>query len=183
MPSIRTLSNHLLDSLPAAELEALRPRLGTVELVREAVLVEAGSPLTQIYLPHSGAIAMMVRLSEGQTVEVATIGRESVFGAAAALDGGVSLTAAVVVLPGTASVLDAADLRAAAESAASFSAPRWRDTTRRCWRWPSNPPHAMRRTRSRRAPVPLAVARARPVRRRNIATDTGVSGADDRRAA
>jgi CRP-like cAMP-binding protein len=120
MPSIRTLSNHLLDSLPTAEVEALRPRLGTVELVREAVLVEAGSPLTQIYLPHSGAIAMMVRLSEGQTVEVATIGRDSVFGAAVALDGGVSLTAAVVVLPGTASVLDAADLRAAVERSVVF---------------------------------------------------------------
>ena len=120
MPSIRTLSNHLLDSLPTAEVEALRPRLGTVELVREAVLVEAGNPLTQIYLPHSGAIAMMVRLSEGQTVEVATIGRDSVFGAAVALDGGVSLTAAVVVLPGTASVLDAADLRAAVERSVVF---------------------------------------------------------------
>ena len=120
MPSIRTSSNHLLDSLPTAEIEALRPRLGTVELVREAVLVEAGRPLAQIYLPHSGAIAMMVRLSEGQTVEVATIGRDSVFGASAALDGGVSLTAAVVVLPGTASVLDAADLRAAAERSVIF---------------------------------------------------------------
>jgi CRP-like cAMP-binding protein len=120
MPSIRTSSNHLLDSLPTAEIEALRPRLGTVELVRETVLVEAGSPLTQIYLPHSGAIAMMVRLSEGQMVEVATIGRDSVFGAAVALNGGVSLTAAVVVLPGTASVLDAADLRAAAERSVIF---------------------------------------------------------------
>jgi len=62
----------------------------------------------------------MVRLSEGQTVEVATIGRDSVFGAAVALDGGVSLTAAVVVLPGTASVLDAAGLRAAAERSVIF---------------------------------------------------------------
>jgi CRP-like cAMP-binding protein len=120
MPSIRTSTNHLLDSLPTAEVEALRPHLGTVELVTEAVLVEAGSPLTQVYLPHSGAIAMMVRLSEGQTVEVATIGRDSVFGAAVALDGGVSLTAAVVVLPGTASVLDAAGLRAAAERSVIF---------------------------------------------------------------
>ena len=118
MPSIRTSTNHLLDSLPTAEVEALRPRLGTVELVREAVLVEAGSPLTQVYLPHSGAIAMMVRLSEGQTVEVAMIGRDSVVRASAALDDGISLTDAVVLLPGSASVIEVAVLRAAADRSA-----------------------------------------------------------------
>jgi CRP-like cAMP-binding protein len=123
MPSIRPSPNCLLQALPAAEFEALRPRLGPVELVRETVLVEAGSPLTHVYLPHSGAISMMVRLSDGQTVEVATIGRDSVFGAGVALDGdGISLSSAVVVLPGTASVLDAADFRAAADRSVTFRA-------------------------------------------------------------
>jgi CRP-like cAMP-binding protein len=62
---------------------------------------------------------MMVRLSEGQTVEVATVGRGSIFGAAVALGGGIALTA-VVVPPGTASVLEAADLRAAADRSVVF---------------------------------------------------------------
>jgi CRP-like cAMP-binding protein len=57
--------------------------------------VEAGNPLTHVYLPHSGVISMLVRLSEGQTVEVAMVGHDSVFGASAALDGGMSLTVAV----------------------------------------------------------------------------------------
>ena len=122
MPSIRPSPNCLLQALPAAELEALGPRLELVELVRETVLVEAGRPLTHVYLPHSGAISMMVRLSNGQTVEVATIGRDSVFGAAVALGGGISLSSAVVVLPGTASVLDAADFRAAADRSVTFRA-------------------------------------------------------------
>jgi CRP-like cAMP-binding protein len=104
-----------LRALPAAELEALGPHLQTVELVREAVLVEAGGPLTHVYLPHSGVISMRVRLSEGQTVEVTTVGRDSIFGAAATLGGGISLTEAVVLLPGTASVLGVADFRAAAD--------------------------------------------------------------------
>jgi hypothetical protein len=56
MPPIRPTPNRLLQTQPAAELEALVPRLGFVELVRETVLVEAGSPLTHVYLPHSGAI-------------------------------------------------------------------------------------------------------------------------------
>ena len=85
MPSAPHSSNHLLQALPAADREVLRPHLGIVELVRETVLVEAGRPQTHVYLPHSGAISLMVRLSEGQTVEVATLGRDNVFGASAAL--------------------------------------------------------------------------------------------------
>ena len=120
MPPMQHSTNHLLQALPVGELEALRPRLGVVELVRETVLVEAGGPLTHVYLPHSGAISMMVRLSEGQSVEVATIGRDGLLGGAVALDGGVSLTSAVVVLPGTASILEVADFRAAAERSVIF---------------------------------------------------------------
>jgi CRP-like cAMP-binding protein len=121
MPSIRHPSDSLLQALPRADLEALRPHLVSVELVRETVLVEAGSPLTHVYLPRSGAISMMVRLSE-QTIEAATVGRDSIFGASAALGDAYSMTSAVVVLPGTALVLDIAQLRAAAERSAAFRA-------------------------------------------------------------
>jgi signal-transduction protein with cAMP-binding, CBS, and nucleotidyltransferase domain len=85
MPVIQPLLNHLLKALPAAEFEALHPQLEQAELVRETVLIEAGGPLTHVYLPHGGVISLLVRFSEGQTVEVATVGRDSVFGAAAAL--------------------------------------------------------------------------------------------------
>ena len=120
MSSIAPLRNHLLQSLPTAEFDALRPHLQFVELVREAVLVEAGAPLTHVYLPHSGIISLVVSLAEGQMVEVAMVGRDSVFGAAAALDGRISLTDAVVMLPGTASILDVAHFRAAADRSGTF---------------------------------------------------------------
>jgi len=42
--------------------------------------------LTHVYLPQSAIISMTVRLSEGQSVEVALVGRDGVFGASAALD-------------------------------------------------------------------------------------------------
>ena len=122
MPSIPRPTNHLLQALPAAEFEALRPRLAFVELVRETVLVGAGAPLTHVYLPHSGAISIMVRLSGGQTVEVAMVGRDTVFGTAAAFDGGISSTDAVVVLPGTASVLEVTEFRAIAGRSVAFRA-------------------------------------------------------------
>jgi hypothetical protein len=98
--SIRSSPNSLLQALPEAKVEAPGQCLELVELVRETVQVEAGNPPTHVYLPHSGPVSMMVRLSGGRAVEVATIERDSVFGAAAALDGGQLLTSAVVVLPG-----------------------------------------------------------------------------------
>jgi len=122
MHSAPRSTNHLLQSLPAAEFEALRPHLEFVELDRETVLVEAGARLTHVYLPQSAIISMTVRLSEGQAVEVALVGRDSVFGVAAALDGGIALTDAVVLLSGTASILDAAVLRAAAERSPALRA-------------------------------------------------------------
>jgi CRP-like cAMP-binding protein len=120
MSSVARSSNHLLQSLTAADFEMLRPHLESVELVREAVLVEAGAPLRHVFLPHSGIISLVVSLSEGQTVEVAMVGRDGVFGATAALDGGISLTDAVVMLPGTASIVDVASFRAAADRSVSF---------------------------------------------------------------
>ena len=120
MPLLQRSSNYLLQALPAADFEALRPHLEPAELVKETVLVEAGSRLTHVYLPHSGAISMMVRLSVGQAVAMALVGRDSVVGAATALDGGISLTDAVVLLPGDALILDVADFRAAAERSVAF---------------------------------------------------------------
>jgi CRP-like cAMP-binding protein len=98
----------------------LRPHLQIAELVREAVLVEADAPLTHVYLPQSGVISMRNNLLEGQAVEVAMVGTDSVFGAAAGLADDVSLTDAVVLLPGTASMLDVARFRAIADRSLSF---------------------------------------------------------------
>ena len=122
MPSMQRSPNRLLQTLPPEEFEALRPHLEFVELVRQAVLVEAGSRTTHVYLPLAGAISMMVRLSEGQTIEVAMVGRDSVFGAAVALDDGIALTDAIVLLPGTAAVIELAHFRAVADRSVSFRA-------------------------------------------------------------
>ena len=80
-PANRRARNRLLQALPQADFEALRPHLQSVEMVKETVLIEAGAPLTHLYLPESGIISMMVRLSEGQTIELAMIGRDSILGA------------------------------------------------------------------------------------------------------
>jgi CRP-like cAMP-binding protein len=122
LPPVLHSSNQLLQALPSADFELLRPYLQIGELVREAVLVEAGAPLTHVYLPQSGVISMRNSLLEGQTVEVAMVGPDSVFGAAAGLADDVSLTDAVVRLPGTAAILDVARFRAAADRSITFRA-------------------------------------------------------------
>ena len=75
-------SNQLLQALLPADFELLRAHLQICELVREAVLVEAGAPLTHVYLPQSGVISSRNSFPDGQTVEVAMVGPDGIFGAA-----------------------------------------------------------------------------------------------------
>jgi CRP-like cAMP-binding protein len=112
--------NYLLAALPAADFARLRPHLETIELVQEEVLVAAGDRLTRVFFPHTGVISLVVSLAGGGMVEVAMIGRDSVFGGSAALDGNISLTDAIVQLPGSASTLEVGFLRTAAEQSIAF---------------------------------------------------------------
>jgi CRP-like cAMP-binding protein len=120
MDAIPRSPNHLLASLPISDFELLRQHLETVELIQEVVLVGAGDRLRQVFFPHSGVISLVVSLAGGGMVEVAMIGLDSVFGGSAALDGGISLTDAIVQLPGTASILDVAVLRTVASQSIAF---------------------------------------------------------------
>ena len=120
MQAVTRPPNRLLQLLPAAEFQSLRPHLNTVELAKGTVLTEAGAPIPFVYLPHSGVVSMMVSLPEGQSVEVAMIGCDSLVGGFTAFDDGPALTDATVVVPGTASVLKAEDLRAAADQSSTL---------------------------------------------------------------
>ena len=120
MDAIPHSPNHLLAALPAADFELLRPHLHTIELVQEVVLVAAGQALTHVFFPHGGVISLVVSLAAGEKIEVAMIGNDSVFGGSAALDGSISLTDAIVQLPGTASTLEVGRLRTVANESIAF---------------------------------------------------------------
>jgi CRP-like cAMP-binding protein len=113
-------ANHLLATLPPADFALLRPHLQTVVLTQKDILVGAGERLAQVFFPHSGVISLVVALASGQSVEVAMIGNDSVLGGIAALDGSISLTDAIVQLPGVASTLEVKYLRIAADRAVTF---------------------------------------------------------------
>lgn len=112
--------NQLLQMLDAADLNLLRPHLARVEMVRESVLGEAGAPVRYIYFPHGGSVSITVSLSEGQIIEVAMLGRDSVVGGGAALADGIAPADAVVLFPGTASMLEIAAFRTVAAASMPF---------------------------------------------------------------
>jgi CRP-like cAMP-binding protein len=112
--------NQLLQMLDAADFAWLEPYLVTVEMVRETVLGAMGAPLKHVYFPHGGSVSVTVSVAEGQTIEVAMLGRDGVVGGGAALADGIALTDAVVLFPGTASVLDCATFRKIADGNVRF---------------------------------------------------------------
>lgn len=115
-------SNGFLSALAADDFELIRPHLRTVDLVQESVLVEVGETLKRAYLPHRGVISLVVKLAKGEQVQIAMIGRDSVFGAFSALGDPTALNSAVVLVPGAASMLDVDRLRAAADHSATLRA-------------------------------------------------------------
>jgi CRP-like cAMP-binding protein len=112
--------NRLLANLSPTDFELVEPHLRTLELARTIVVATAGEKLKDAYFPHSGIISLVVRLVEGETTEVAMVGRDSVFGASAAMTGPVALATAIVRSPGTCSVLSVERLRAAADQSKTF---------------------------------------------------------------
>ncbi len=113
--------NDFLTSISSADFELLRPGLKIVELIGGTTLAHFGKTLPRVYFPHSGVISLVVALGNGLlTIEVGMVGRDSVFGASAALADVRSLNEAIVQLPGTASAIDTASLRQAVEQSDSL---------------------------------------------------------------
>ena len=101
--------NRLLASLNNADLELLRPHLKPVELVHEAVLFEPGETVDRVYFPHTGIISLVIALASGEVIEAAMIGRDSMLGGSAAMDGLISLNKAIIQLGGTGEALEVGD--------------------------------------------------------------------------
>jgi CRP-like cAMP-binding protein len=112
--------NGFLSSLSADDFELIRPHLRSVDLVQDYVLVSVGETLKRAYMPHRGVISLVVDMARGEHVQIAMIGRQSIFGVYSALGDPVALNSAVVLVPGPASAIDLEKLRAAADQSATF---------------------------------------------------------------
>ena len=122
MDSIARPPNGFLSSLSANDFELIRPHLRTVDLAQDTALIEVDETLKRAYLPHRGVISLIVKLSRGDHVQVAMVGRDSIFGSFAALGDPTALNSAVVLVPGVASTVELDALRSAADQSATLRA-------------------------------------------------------------
>ena len=115
-------TNGFLSALNSDDFELIRPHLRTVDLSQDLALVEVDETLKRAYLPHRGVISLIVKLARGEQIQVAMVGRDSIFGTFSALGDPTALNSAVVLIPGVASTIDIDRLRAAVDQSATFRA-------------------------------------------------------------
>ena len=111
--------NRLLAALPPADLGLLTPYFQKVSFEPDAVLVRSDDELDSVCFPHSGAIAFMLDMPDGQTVATTLMGREGALASFSVLGLSFSSVTAIARVAGRASLIPAARFRAAfAQSAA-----------------------------------------------------------------
>jgi CRP-like cAMP-binding protein len=89
-------ANHLLAALPTDDYHRLAPTLRNAPLKLKQFLHKPGEAVDQVYFPGGGFASVVTVLKDGGMVEVATIGREGMFGMPAAVDGVLSPGATMV---------------------------------------------------------------------------------------
>jgi CRP-like cAMP-binding protein len=103
--------NLVLRSLPPAVLERLKPRLSQHDFRPGQVLYATGDTIQSVCFPCSGAVSLVLEMANGQMVETALVGRDSVIGGGIALDGREAMHKAVTQVAGAGYMLDASVAR------------------------------------------------------------------------
>ncbi|MDP3224218.1 MAG: Crp/Fnr family transcriptional regulator [Rubrivivax sp.] len=79
-PSSRPPVNKLLDALPLAVLQRWSPHLEPVQLTLGQVLCESGCRCSHVHFPTTSIVSLLNMTSNGDSAEVATVGRDGVIG-------------------------------------------------------------------------------------------------------
>jgi CRP-like cAMP-binding protein len=108
------MKNLLLELLPAADSKLLVPHLRAAQFDQHRVLFEADQRIRHVYFPTTAVVSLVITLSTGEMVEAAMVGRDGVVGAAAALDGKISLSRGIIQLSGEIIVCEIDALKSAA---------------------------------------------------------------------
>jgi CRP-like cAMP-binding protein len=92
--------NRLLLALPSADLKQLMPELEHISCHREQILMDADSPLDHVFFPDSGVVSVVAVYTDGNIIEMATIGREGCTAVQAVLGATSSSVRLLVQIPG-----------------------------------------------------------------------------------
>lgn len=79
-PPVQSFRNRLLELLPAADLEFLRPHFKKVEFTYRLPLYEAHAHIDFVYFPVTGVASLVNTMADGSASEVGTIGNEGMVG-------------------------------------------------------------------------------------------------------
>jgi len=88
--------NHLLAALPDAEMHRWLPLLEPVELPLGLVLYESGRALSHVVFPTTAIVSLLFVLEDGDSAEIAVVGREGVVGISLFMGGESTPSRAVV---------------------------------------------------------------------------------------
>lgn len=114
--------NRLLAALPAAEFDAIRPSLRTVPIKVKQIFHRAGEPLRDVYFPNGGVASVTTVMTDGSTVEIATVGNEGFVGISAFFGGDETAEESMLQVPDTsAEVMSVADFRRAMARPGAFA--------------------------------------------------------------
>jgi CRP-like cAMP-binding protein len=88
--------NQLLAALPESEWAQWRPHLEVVELTLGQVLSEPDSKPTHVYFPTTSIVSLLYVTAEGDSAELAVVGREGILGVAVFMGGETTRSRAIV---------------------------------------------------------------------------------------
>jgi CRP-like cAMP-binding protein len=112
--------NRLLLALPARNLKRLMPELEQIRCRPGQVLMNADSALDHVFFPDSGVLSAVAVYSDGNIIEMATVGREGFTDVQAVFGAKRSSIQLLVQIPGTAAKMSCAAFTRAMQSMPSF---------------------------------------------------------------
>ena len=111
VPKTYSVSNVILVALSCDEYAHLFLHLKPVNLTAGEVLYETGDDIRHAYFLNSGAVCLLAEGSNGESIEVGSVGHEGVVGMPAILRVERSLFRVIVEIPGDALRIEAETLR------------------------------------------------------------------------
>jgi CRP-like cAMP-binding protein len=113
-------SNRLLLSLPQHDLKQLASKLEFIHCERDQILLDVDGSIDHVFFPNSGVISVVAVYSDGNVIEMATIGREGCTGVQAFFGSKRSSARLLVQIPGSAAKMPRVAFNRAMKSLPSF---------------------------------------------------------------
>jgi CRP-like cAMP-binding protein len=116
------VQNLVLQALPPEVFAKLTPHLRPHLVGAGTILFSLGEEIRSLYFPHSGVVSLATELSDGQIIEFAMTGRESVVGGSAFLGPREAMYRAVTRMEASVDTLNIDVARTIARDSAEFQA-------------------------------------------------------------